>query len=255
MTNEKNCVLRSLCALAGSAACTQTCTDFIAMHGFSGKGGRVGDTIPKEYQKYTIADNPVRDSQPDAFKKFDILAKTFGRQFIEDASDPKDLIKNVYLWSAAPGTGKTATACAIANDFQAVHYVGSLAKGIRPDDRPAFFLDMAEFQTLYNEFNRSNVPRQIAEPAALKYYRMMDAAKNARLLIMDDIGARSATEGFGTDVHAIVNHRYKRKLPFIATSNKPLAALSDMFDQKFMDRLRDLTIVEEFAGTSKRGKR
>lgn len=255
MTNEKNCILRSLCAMAGTSACTSTCTDFIAMHGASGRGGRVGNIVPIEYSMTTIADNPIRDAQPGAFRKFDALAKTFGRMFIDRIDTSRDVIKNVYLWSKEPGTGKTATACAIANDFMAAHYVGSLARGIRPDDRPVVFLDMAEFQTLYNEFSRSNVPRQVAEPAALKYYRMMDAAKSARLLILDDIGARSATEGFGTDVHAIINHRYKKKLPFIATSNKPLAALTDIFDQKFMDRLRDLTIVEEYAGTSKRGKR
>lgn len=255
MTNEKNCVLRSLCVQAGSSSCTATCTDFVAMHGFSGSGGRVGNTIPIEYTMMTIYENPVRESQTGAFIKFDALAKTFGRMFKEHVETSQDLIKNVYIWSKDPGTGKTATACAIANDFQAVHYIGSLMKGIRPDDRPVYFLDMPEFQTLYNKMNRPGVPQHLREEAGGRYYRMMDAARNARLLIMDDIGARSATEGFGTDVHAVINHRYKKKLPFIATSNKPLAALTDIFDQKFMDRLRDLTIIEEYAGTSKRGKR
>lgn len=253
MSNAQNCILRGKCSLAGTERCVKQCQHFVALHGFSGKGGRVGEVLPLEYSKFTAQDNPMRPDNARIFRLVDQYVSTFDRMFIAEPEGVQDMIKNAYFWSEEPGTGKTATACAIANDFMATEYTGRLLRGQRPTDYPVYFLDMVEFQTLYNQFNREGVAREMKEAASRKYYLMMNNAKNAQLLIMDDIGARSATEMFRTDLHDVINHRYKRKKPTIWTSNKPIFELTDIFDKKLMDRVRDLTVEIEFGGSSKRG--
>lgn len=254
MANEKNCILRGLCSLAGTERCTKMCPYFISLHGASGKGGRVGVSIPQEYRKFTVADNPVRSSQEAIFKKLDVYVQSFERMFIEPVK-PKDYIKNLYLWSEEPGTGKTATASAVANDWQAVHYVGHLQRQLTPPDDAVYFLDCAEFQQLFTQFTRGNVSLDIGQKASTSYYQMMEKAKKSSMLVMDDIGARSSTEAFRHDLHAIINHRYAKKLPTVFTSNVPITQLTDIFDKKLMDRVRDLTLELKFSGTSKRGQR
>lgn len=254
MSNEKNCILRGLCSLAGTERCNKMCPYFISLHGASGKGGRVGDSIPQEYRKFTVAENPVRESQPEIFKKLDIYVKSFERMFIEP-EEPKDYIKNLYLWSEEPGTGKTATASAVANDWQAIHYVGHLQRKMTPPEDAVYFLDCAEFQQLFTQFTRGNVPQEVGQKASASYYQMLEKAKKASLLVMDDIGARSASEAFRHDLHAIINHRYVKKMPTVFTSNVHITELTDIFDKKLMDRVRDLTLEFEFKGTSKRGRR
>jgi DNA replication protein DnaC len=255
MSNAENCILRDVCKIAGTEACRPTCAHFVSMHGASGKGGRVGAMgIPLEYRKFTVAKNPIRASQPIAYKALDAVADSYLRMF-DDIDNPKDRIKNVYLYSKSAGTGKTATACALANEWQKLHYIGSLQRGKTPEDDQVYFLDMVEFQTQYNAFNRGNAGGDLAEKAYTKFSMMMQAAKDAALLIMDDIGARGASEGFRTDVHAIINHRYSKKKPTIYTSNVAMDSLPDIFDEKLYDRVRDLTVELPFEGQSKRGKR
>jgi DNA replication protein DnaC len=119
-----------------------------------------------------------------------------------------------------------------------------------------FFLEVAEFQNLYNAFNRNKVPEEIAEPAAEKYYRWMRYAQETSLVVLDDIGTRSSTEGFRGDLHSIVNARVTNQLPTIYTSNILISDLETVFGEKRLaDRVRDMTVILEFTGSSKRGKR
>lgn len=210
--------------------------------------------IPEEYRKFTVKDNPVRTSQVAAYKKIDRVAESYKRMF-DDIEDPKDRIKNVYMWSRSAGTGKTATASALANEWQKIHYAGSLQRGKVPEDDAVYMLDLVEFQTQFNLHNRGNARGELADKAFEKYVKMMQHAKDVGLLIIDDIGARDASPAFRTDLHAIINHRYTKKKPTIYTSNVPMTELEGIFDGKLYDRVRDLTIEIEFEGTSKRGKR
>jgi DNA replication protein DnaC len=165
-------------------------------------------------------------------------------------------IKSLYLYSDASGTGKTTTACAIANSYIIANYIGSLQRGIKPLDRPALFVDANELQTLYNEFNRSKVPEYIAEPAAAKYYQTLKLAQETPFVVLDDIGVRTPTEGWRSDLHSIINARVTNQLPTVYTSNIMLAELGEIFGEKrLQDRIKDLCIQLSFIGESKRGKR
>ncbi|MCM3276326.1 DNA replication protein [Bacillus velezensis] len=259
MTNENNCVLADGCKAAGTDACTRHCTHFIAMHGASGEGGRSGAAgLPREYRLVTLQNSPARGDQAEAYKAAYAYASTFNRQFDQQSGSvaAADRIKSLYLVSESPGTGKTTTAAALLNEWLRVHYSGSLRRGLEPLQRPAYFLDVNAWQNDYNEFNRPRVPDSVAEPAAARYYRALEAAKAAPFAVLDDIGVRDATDGFRGDLHTVINARVTNQLPTIYTSNIALDQLWQVFgERRLADRVGDLCREIEFVGESKRGMR
>ncbi|WP_332606819.1 DNA replication protein [Bacillus spizizenii] len=259
MTNENNCVLANGCKAAGSSACTQHCPYFIAMHGVSGNGGRSAAAgLPREYRLVTLQNSPARGDQTEAYKAVDAYAATFDRQFDQQAGTitPAERIKDLYLVGEEPGTGKTTTAAALLNEWMRVHYSGSLRRDLTPSQRPAYFLDVNEWQKDYTAFTRSGVPKDFAESAAARYYRALELAQKAPFVVLDDIGVRGATDGFRSDLHSIVNERKTNQLPTIYTSNVALGSLATVFGEKRLaDRIGDLCREIEFVGESKRGMR
>jgi len=251
-TNEQRCLLASRCKLAGGSACHSQCAHFVALHGMSGTGGRSGAAnLPRDYRLVNAQNSPARASQAEVYRMVDAYIKTFERQFDDNASR----IKSLYLYSESPGTGKTTTACAILNEWIVAHYLGSLKRGLQPLQVPAFLLDVNEWQTLYNEFNRANVPSDIAERASREYYRQMQSAKQAPFVVLDDIGVRTATEGFRGDLHSVINARVTNGMPTIYTSNLAIEDMARIFDARLYDRMRDMCVVLEFGGESRRGRR
>ncbi|WP_375182707.1 hypothetical protein [Sphingomonas adhaesiva] len=148
MNNENNCVLADGCKAAGTDACTRHCTHFIAIHGASGEGGRSGAAgLPREYRLVTLKNSPARADQSEAYKAAEAYAASFARQFEQGGPvAPADRIKDLYLFSESPGTGKTTTAAALLNEWLRVHYSGSLRRGFEPLQRPAYFLDVNAWQ-------------------------------------------------------------------------------------------------------------
>lgn len=259
MTNERNCLLAARCKVAGTSACMVTCDHFIRME------SRVNAAnLPADYRLVTLSNSPARADQPQVYANLDNYIKTFARQFEEGGQR----IKSIYLYSESPGTGKTTTAAALLNEWLTVHYLGSLKRGHKVLQTPAYFLDVNAWQTLYNEFNRPRVPDSIAEPAAAKYYRAMEKARSAPFAVLDDVGVRDCTDGFRADLHAIINERVTQQLPTAYTSNLPIRYdkqkapgggpydLEDVFGEKRLaDRISDLTSIQKFGGSSKRGRR
>lgn len=251
-TQAHRCILASTCTLANTPSCVKLCPHLNALHSSAGRHTNAG--LPSEYALTTLQNSPVRDAQTKIYDRLTKYVATFTRQF-EASGDPlKDRIKDVYLWSTAPGTGKTTTASALLNSYLTSHYIGSLQRGLTPATRPVYFLDVNEWQTIYNEFNRPRVPDHIAEPAAARYYRMLEHAKTAEFAVLDDLGIRDATEGFRADLHSIVNHRVSCSLPTVYTSNLPMSDLPSVFgEQRLYDRVRHGTIEFFFEGESHRG--
>jgi DNA replication protein DnaC len=256
MTNEKRCLLAGVCALAGDEKeCTSICPAFIGMHGVSGKGGRVGSAgIPLEYRLVTMSNSPARKNQTEAYNKLAKYVKTFDRMF-DEVETAKDKIKGFYLFSEETGTGKTTTACALLNEWLIRHYTLSIKEGKQPDPMPAFFLDVNEWQNLYNGFTRPGISQDQQELSSTTYYRDMQRAKIAKFLVLDDIGVRSATESFRADLHSVINYRVTNRLVTVYTSNIGMKELMDVYGKRLYDRARDLTETILFTGNSNRGRR
>jgi DNA replication protein DnaC len=252
MTHADNCILASRCKLANGPTCNRTCGAYISLHGYSGTGGRVANAgTPADYRLLTLKTSPARNEQAKIYATLDKYVATFDRMFDDNA----DRIKSLYLWSESPGTGKTTTAIAVLNEWMIAHYLGSLRRNRQAAQVPAYFLDCNDWQTLFNEFNRSNIPKEVAEPASREYYRRMQAAKTAPFVVIDDLGVRDATTAFRGDLHSVINHRTTNAYPTVFTSNLPIEEMATVFDSRLYDRIRDQCLSIYFDGTSKRGKR
>lgn len=229
------------------ASCDSLCPHNIALSGFDNRSGRLGNaSLPADYRGITLDNSPARESQSQIYGLLDQYVGTFARG---------DDIKSLYLWSESPGTGKTTSASALISEWIATDYLSAIKQGEQPRQFSAYFLDVNNWQTQYNEFNRPRVPDSIAEPAASKYYRAMERASRAPFAVLDDIGIRASTEGFRADLHSIINARVTAGLPTVYTSNLPMSDMADVFDARLYDRIRDQCADIEFAGTSKRGRR
>jgi DNA replication protein DnaC len=247
MTHASNCILSSRCKLANGPNCNRQCSAFIAMHGYSAKGGRVANAnTPADYRLLTLATSPARESQAKVYATIEKYAATFERQF----EDGADRIKSLYLFSESPGTGKTTTAIAVLNEWMIAHYLGSLKRRKQAHQTPAVFLDVNSFQTDYNLATMTN-----DDEAMAKIKATIQRTQSAPFAVLDDIGLRSASEAFRSYVHAIVNYRTANALPTIFTSNLPLEEMAVVFDSRLYDRMRDMCLPVFFDGTSKRGRR
>ncbi|MBU5341254.1 DNA replication protein [Caldibacillus hisashii] len=225
----------------------------VAFHGLNGDGGRVGAAnVPADYHYVTLVNSPARESQAKIYRALEAYVRTFDRQF---ADRTVERIKSLYLYSEAPGTGKTTSAVAVLNAWLVTHFLGSLQRNRQPLQAPAYFLDVNSWQTDYNEFNRARVPDSIAEPAARRYYSAMERAKQAPFAVLDDIGVRQATEGFRGDLHSVINYRVTNAMPTVYTSNLPIEDMARVFDNRLYDRMRDMCAELKFEGESKRGRR
>lgn len=251
------CLLRHL---GNPKLCEPTSSAYIALHGLSGNGGRLGDSaIPVDYQGMLLAD-VVHDAP--IMRRMNGYAKSFVKQFEDEQQRLLDegktvdeiRLKSLYLWSEAPGTGKTTLACALLQEYLVENFIGHVKRGLTPPLRPVYYLDVNDWQTTYNEFNREKVPEDVAELAARKYYRALEKAKTTELVVLDDLGVRKATEGFRGDLHAIVNHRVSNKMPTIYTSNIPIEEQEEIFgEQRLMSRLTHMTMPIEITGETRRG--
>jgi DNA replication protein DnaC len=247
MTHADNCILASRCKLAGSAQCNKTCGPFVALHGMSSNGGRVGYAgAPIDYKLLTLANSPAREGQPKVYATLEKYCSTFERQFEEGA--PR--IKSLYMFSENPGNGKTSSAISVMNEWIIASYLGALKRTRQAPLSPAVFLDVNAFQTDYNLATMTNDDSEMAKIKAT-----IQRTQAAPFAVLDDIGVRSASEAFRSYVHAIVNYRTANGLPTVFTSNLPIEEMAQVFDARLYDRMRDMCAVLHFDGTSKRGKR
>jgi DNA replication protein DnaC len=247
MNHASKCILASRCKLADGPNCNRTCSAFIAMHGYSGNGGRIANaSTPADYRLLTLANSPAREGQAKIYATLEHFVRTFERQFEADG----ERIKSLYLWSESPGTGKTTSAIAVLNEWIIASYLGAIKRNRQAQLSPSYFLDVNNFQTDYNLATMTNDEAGInAIKATIK------RAQTAPFAVIDDIGVRSASEAFRAYVHAIINYRTVNGMPTIFTSNLPIEEMAVVFDQRLYDRVRDQCAVLHFAGESKRGRR
>lgn len=112
------------------------------------------------------------------------------------------------------GSGKTHLAAAIAQTL------------MRREETPTLFVTVPELLDALR-------PSGSSEDQNALY----DAARNAELLVMDDIGAERATEWVQERLFIIINHRYRESLPTIYTSNVGPKDLSDALGPRIASRI------------------
>lgn len=69
---------------------------------------------------------------------------------------------------------------------------------------------------------------------------IMDRLIGADLLILDDLGVQWGSKNEELYLYALINGRYERKAPIIATTNLSIQELSDALGERIIDRLRSV---------------
>jgi len=142
----------------------------------------------------------------------------------------------LFLWSHQPGLGKTGLAAAIVN-HRLTHGEACL-----------FMSTSALFDRIRATFN--------AESGA-SYDDVIDAVKNAPLLVLDDLDKCNRSEFVERVFYDVINHRYLHSsgpdhLITVITANAPLDDLTDYMNAATIDRIRAMCAVVEVAGPNLR---
>ncbi|NJL93273.1 MAG: ATP-binding protein [Anaerolineae bacterium] len=78
-----------------------------------------------------------------------------------------------------------------------------------------------------------------APSAEVSYDQRFDTLKNVELLIIDDLGAESASQWAQEKLYQLLNHRYNGRLPTVITTNVD----EDRFEERIASRLLDTQLT------------
>lgn len=115
------------------------------------------------------------------------------------------------------GSGKTHLAAAIANE--------QLARGAS-----ALFIVAPDLL--------DHLRATFAPTSAVSFDERFEAIRSAELLILDDLGAQSATQWANEKLYQLFNHRYNAQLPTVITTNRELEDI----DPRVRSRLADSSL-------------
>ena len=75
-----------------------------------------------------------------------------------------------------------------------------------------------------------------------KAAELVETAKNAPLLVLDDLGAEDPKAWVIELIYVLINHRYEHMLPTIITTNYDGKRIADVFGLRVASRLAEMTV-------------
>lgn len=167
------------------------------------------------------------ETRPGSEKAF-LAAKTYADDFNARQKQGQGL-----FFFGRPGNGKTHLAAAIANR-------------VMPEKTCVF----RSVPALLKRLQQANKPGSKTDEAEL-----MQALRDADLLVLDDIGAEKWTDWTESTLYFIVDERYRWKKPLVATTNCDLEELERRVHERTLDRLFEMCVLVENQATSYRRER
>ncbi|WP_416144935.1 ATP-binding protein [Planococcus koreensis] len=163
------------------------------------------------------------DSRPGA-EKAEKIARYYAESFDEFG------LESILLWGV-PGNGKSHLAAAVHNQ-------------LRKKGKVVVFVSMPDLlKKIKNTFNKGN---NESEEQILKALNICD------LLIIDDIGAEKTSDWVQEIVFLIIDNRYRRNKPIMATSNLEPKELAGQLGKRSYDRILEVSQPIENKATSYR---
>ena len=176
--------------------------------------------ICDKYLKASFENFEMRQGAESAYK----IAKHHAEHFKEYG------FESIMLWGE-PGNGKTHLAAAVHNQLIAQNKV-------------VVFISMPELLgKIKATFNRNN---KETEQQILKALNICD------LLIIDDLGAEKTSDWVQETLFTIIDGRYRRQKPILATSNIEPSKLKDQIGKRAYDRILEMSQPIENKATSYR---
>lgn len=176
--------------------------------------------IGDKYLNANFENFEIRNGTENAYK----IARHYAEHFEEYGPE------SIMIWGE-PGNGKTHLAAAVHNH-------------LTKQGKVVVFISMPE---LLNKIKASfNEDNKETEAQILKALRICD------LLIVDDLGAEKTSEWTQEKLFTIIDMRYKRQKPVMATSNIRPAELIDKIGKRVYDRFLELAQPIENKATSYR---
>ncbi|AQU79752.1 hypothetical protein AJGP001_10955 [Planococcus faecalis] len=163
------------------------------------------------------------DSRPGA-ENAEKIARYYADNFEEFG------LESILLWGV-PGNGKSHLAAAVHNQ-------------LRKKGKVVVFVSMPDLlKKIKNTFDKGNTD---SEEQILKALNVCD------LLIIDDIGAEKTSEWVQEILFLIIDNRYRRNKPIMATSNLEPKFLAEQIGKRSYDRIVEISQSIENKATSYR---
>lgn len=137
--------------------------------------------------------------------------------------------KGLYIYSAKNGTGKTTLCCVSAKTYCAFWGVEKYS-----------FFNYAEF---VNKFEGLDFDERA---------ELLETYKNARILVIDDLGKGRLSPMSLSNIYDIINHRSMNMLTTIVSSNLSLEQIGESFDSSVASRLFEMCDLIEMKGNDMR---
>ena len=167
--------------------------------------------------------------------------------------------KSIYIFGPA-GSGKTFLATMLIENMRREWYANdppSLSKG---ESAWGYFVTVADLLTeLRNTFTfaRGYTPKrnQEEQPSQQTEMEVINKYKNARYLVLDDLGAEKTTDWTFQSLYAIINYRYEYLKSTIITSNFDIDALAEKLgDDRIPSRIYSMCYLYEMENEDRRLK-
>lgn len=182
--------------------------------------------IPKRYRK----DIPLypQDADKGAFQFLNNFKLNVSEQ-IEDGA-------GLYIFSKGCGNGKTTWSTKIAKEY----ILKSACKQEFMD--LVYFVNVADYlESLKQCFNGNKSTEDVERPL-----------KEAKLLILDDIGVEKTSEWAVERLYALINYRVNEEKAMIITSNLTLPELSQKLNDRIASRINGACDIVQIIGHDRR---
>ena len=160
--------------------------------------------IGKGFDNY-VADGPKQ-----------VAALSICRQYAEDFDEHRRAGTGLTL-SGGPGTGKS-------------HLAAAIIHGIVPGHSALYATVSDILRSVRDTWRRDS---------AISTGKMVESLRNLDLLVLDEIGVQSGTDGEHTILYDVLDGRYRDCAPTILLTNLGAVAMQDAIGDRLFDRLRE----------------
>ena len=167
--------------------------------------------------------------------------------------------QSIYLFGPV-GTGKTVLAAMLIESMRREWYATAPSSLSRGESAWGYFVTvtdlLAELRHTFTFTKGYNLRQsQQEQPTQQTEMDIINKYKNARYLVLDDLGAEKTTDWTFQSLHIIINYRYEYLKPTIFTSNFDIDALSEKLgDDRISSRIFDMAYLYEMKNEDRRLK-